>query len=725
MDAKSNSESKPTHASAAFTRFPSKLCGKIFSLACLDGGFTGRSLSLVSKSVSEASKPFKLQCLAIRNLSQAGSLARVLTKLPLHERRVVHLYVSCDYPQMYTDLLVFDDSADQEQSAWDRVYSRLFTETGRDTYDVYPIIEELYTIAIIQILTLISPTLRSLWISVRTCGLWIALHCVPELPMLEELTLAYKTEHHPKLRTRLLHSFGPLPALRYLDLSRFIDSGWTPHDLVAQTILMAPSLTTLRIPCVLNQGAFRTRREQPRVQTGWGWSSKEIDTVTDVAGMGDLGEQEKEKRPRLPGTVENIVVVLPEAHEHRNEEMVEACMKFWGNDTRVNCVTPEPAVPGNVVGDRLEKEWLEKLDDGVQCWTNDSDMRGCKGLLYARPSCTVIPSTTTQTGFPSELVDAVIDQVHWDVGSDTSFATCSVMKKSRNRCLGVCSLVCKSWLPRSRYRLFESVSLSRYFIGRTSCFVALLEAPLSTIAPYVRSLTLEEARGRSSGEVRYLNGILSRLAVLSAVESLSISAAMFNVLEAAVTTSFFASFQKLKKLFLHHCTFGSFLQLVGALSAIPDLDHITLYALTIQVNWGSDHFDQCRLDAWKHTAEVVGHSESVCWSPPPRLKTLAIGNVDSKGDILKWLTSGSSVPPVETLQLSIVKAKDSRPIADFLRALRPSLKDLKIDLANKSTGSTDSQGMFHFAYSPLISYLVAYDAPLFVRCFLSRCGLEL
>jgi hypothetical protein len=391
---------------------------------------------------------------------------------------------------MYNDLLVFDDSADQEQSACDRVYNRLFTESGRDPHDVYPIIEELYTIAIIHILVLVAPTLRSLSIAVRTCGLWIALHGVPELPMLEELTLMYKTEHNPKLRTQLLQSFGPLPALRCLDLSRFVDSGCTPQDLVAQTMLIAPSLTTLRIP--LDQGEFRTRQGQQWVQAWWGL--KELDMVTDVAGTGDLGGQEMGKRrPRLPWTVENIVVVLPKEREHQHEEMVEECMKFWGNDTRVNFVTPEPA--GNVVGNRLEKEWLEKLDDGVQGRTNDSDMRGCEGLLYARPSCTIMPSTTTQIGFPSELVDTVIDQVHWDVGSDTCFETSSAMQKSRNRCLDICSLVCKSWLPRSRYCLFESIELSRYFIGQTSSFVALLEAPLSTIVPYVQSLTFEEQRG--------------------------------------------------------------------------------------------------------------------------------------------------------------------------------------------------------------------------------------
>jgi hypothetical protein len=193
---------------------------------------------------------------------------------------------------------------------------------------------------------------------------------------------------------------------------------------------------------------------------------------------------------------------------------------------------------------------------------------------------------------------------------------------------------------------------------------------------------------------------------------------MFNVLEVEVTTSFFTSFQKLKKLCLHYCTFGSFPQVVGALSAIPGLDDITLDVLMIQVKWDPDHFDQLRLDAWMHTGEVVGHSELVCWSPPPHLKTLAIGSVDRKGDILKWLTSGSSVPSVETLRLSIVQAKDSQPIADFLRALGPSLKDLKIGLANKSSGSTDSQGMFRFAFA-LTFCLVADHAPLFVRCFLS------
>jgi hypothetical protein len=77
---------------------PVELWERIFALACLDDGTTGRSLSLVSKYISNISKSFKLQSLAIRNLYQAEGLASTLKKLSYNERRVVHLFVVCDYP---------------------------------------------------------------------------------------------------------------------------------------------------------------------------------------------------------------------------------------------------------------------------------------------------------------------------------------------------------------------------------------------------------------------------------------------------------------------------------------------------------------------------------------------------------------------------------------------------------------------------------------------------
>jgi hypothetical protein len=263
-------------SSSPLYRCSPELCKRIFALACLDDGTTGRSLSLVSKYISDTSKSFKLQSLAVRNLYQAEGLAFTLKKLPYSERRIVHLFVVCDYPRMYTDLVLNDEinSAGQEQSAWDRVSNQLSLDRGRRSYP-YPMIEELHTLAIIRIITLVSQTLRSLSISVSTCGMWVTLHGIPELPLLEELTLTYKTEHQPKLSTRLLHSFQYLPALRYLDLSQYSDSGCSPGSLLAQIRHMAPSLTTLHIPYILNCRSKSysrhepSNRHEPWAHAGW------------------------------------------------------------------------------------------------------------------------------------------------------------------------------------------------------------------------------------------------------------------------------------------------------------------------------------------------------------------------------------------------------------------------------------------------------------------------
>jgi hypothetical protein len=63
-------------------------CQKIFSDACLDGGFTGWPLSLVSKSIYEVLKPTRFQSLAIHNYKQVIAFAHILEWTPLHLRCV-------------------------------------------------------------------------------------------------------------------------------------------------------------------------------------------------------------------------------------------------------------------------------------------------------------------------------------------------------------------------------------------------------------------------------------------------------------------------------------------------------------------------------------------------------------------------------------------------------------------------------------------------------------
>jgi hypothetical protein len=251
--------------------------------------------------------------------------------------------------------------------------------------------------------------------------------------------------------------------------------------------------------------------------------------------------------------------------------------------------------------------------------------------------------------FPSELVETVIDQIYWDAKA-VPFVDLEQYSASRiyhSKSLDACGLVSKSWLPRSRHRLFKTVTLDR---GRGYKhrwkFLASLKAPLSTITPYVQHLTLEEEPGRNKRETRWLNAALPQLTVLSAIKSLAVDGATFEVLNTEDTTGFFTSFPKLKELRLSYSTFRTFTQVVGALSASLELEVISLDVLSIQAK---QNLDELCLEEGGDLEATTGDTQSLHFPPPSHLKTLATGSVSRKAGILKWLTSGPSMPPVESL----------------------------------------------------------------------------
>ncbi|KAF8892043.1 hypothetical protein BD779DRAFT_1670396 [Infundibulicybe gibba] len=75
-------------------KVPTEIFMEIFKAACTDDGATGRSLSLVSHFVNEASKGVKLQSLAIVGLRQIMTAAVMLENTPPEFRRVKHLFLS-------------------------------------------------------------------------------------------------------------------------------------------------------------------------------------------------------------------------------------------------------------------------------------------------------------------------------------------------------------------------------------------------------------------------------------------------------------------------------------------------------------------------------------------------------------------------------------------------------------------------------------------------------
>ena len=87
------SSGRPPATRSALERFPLEMWGTIFSLACVDNGYTGRSLSEVSTYINEASKSYKYQCIAVDH-EQLRHLTAVLKKLAPNARCVRHLFIS-------------------------------------------------------------------------------------------------------------------------------------------------------------------------------------------------------------------------------------------------------------------------------------------------------------------------------------------------------------------------------------------------------------------------------------------------------------------------------------------------------------------------------------------------------------------------------------------------------------------------------------------------------
>jgi hypothetical protein len=152
---------------------PPEICHKIFTYACLDNGFTGRSLSLVSKYITETSKPTRFQSIAIQGHEQISKFAVILERTPPHLRHVRHLFVS---------------TQSQVKGTWRRLgpvvdaYGRDVTQEGQWRKQ-----ENDISAAIQRILLCIAPTVQTL--ALFLMYEWRSMLLSVPLPCLTELTI--------------------------------------------------------------------------------------------------------------------------------------------------------------------------------------------------------------------------------------------------------------------------------------------------------------------------------------------------------------------------------------------------------------------------------------------------------------------------------------------------------------------------------------------------------
>jgi hypothetical protein len=361
---------KSTGAPSFLSKLPPELCEHIFSFACLDDGYSGRSLSLVSKYISATSKPVRLQSLVVRNLPQALALAAILEATALHHRRVHNLCVLCDYQQLYTAAISHANRMEhgdrtaasfvgrvtsilspfrqrsERQYSNETIWDSVLKKSIRYGNSFSPTIEEMMRLALNRILNTIASSLQILTIFIQTPRGDVTLRGSPALPSLRELAIIYRCEYYPKIPTKLLDTFQPLTSLKRLNLVQF-ESGYGPLDLVGQIQRLAPSLTHVRLPNAV---------------VGW---NRWLDLNTN------LNPTHAGHRPRLhlPLTIEKIFIQppvppsIPGPAQRYYEVTLEECRVLAVNDSRIVLERPLQ-LSWNFDAKEAEGEWLERINDG-------------------------------------------------------------------------------------------------------------------------------------------------------------------------------------------------------------------------------------------------------------------------------------------------------------------------------------------------------------------------
>ncbi|KAJ7581487.1 hypothetical protein C8J56DRAFT_960157 [Mycena floridula] len=201
-------------------QFPVEIWNAIFSLACMDDGTTGRSLSLVSKFVRESSKLVKLQSLAVVGYKQLLDLASLLEATEPSLRHVKYIFIS---PQS----------------------SRTTASDPKALNIQYASREAAYN-AFERILCAISSTvevIHAFFIFYREFPLLPV-----SLPHLEELSLHGPLEGAPSIDTTV-----QFPALQHLHLASFCSPAY-----LQQMITLTPALMHLRISAPDHSQTFVT-----------------------------------------------------------------------------------------------------------------------------------------------------------------------------------------------------------------------------------------------------------------------------------------------------------------------------------------------------------------------------------------------------------------------------------------------------------------------------------
>lgn len=245
--------------------------------------------------------------------------------------------------------------------------------------------------------------------------------------------------------------------------------------------------------------------------------------------------------------------------------------------------------------------------------------------------------TFTAMALPAEVAELIIDRCQ------------------HRPTLSSCSLVCKAWHTRARFRLFSTpvTVVDVPGVPRVKEFMATLRHPLCTLHPYIYSLSIRQ----SSLSASFLNPVIPVLVGLPNLTSLQI-VAEHALLSDESYALFRTHFRSMRHLLLR-MTFATCADAVGLAFSFPLLESLCLHS-----QW-------------------IGSSPPPPSSVPPNLHTLDLGGF--LADVLAWLLSCPPSPAVSTVQLRDVAANEFGIVFEYLKFVAATLKTFQLGFADQES----------------------------------------
>ncbi|KAJ7115325.1 hypothetical protein C8R44DRAFT_855345 [Mycena epipterygia] len=244
--------------------------------------------------------------------------------------------------------------------------------------------------------------------------------------------------------------------------------------------------------------------------------------------------------------------------------------------------------------------------------------------------------------FTQELIDEILDSIG------------SVNKAD----IGTCGLVCKRWLPRSRFHLFSSITVSA---DNVDAFLQLSATSTPPLFSFVQSLTLYF--GDPFDDAQF-----PRLLHFPRLTDLCVTVDGIEVATDAVYRS----------LQIH-------IPLLGINSTSLSRFHLEFYddiplSVLIDIISASPLLEFLRIDLYSDYSSNIIHDVSVLPACSlPHLNTFEISGGNSASPFFTWILSAPILPIFKSLTLHIEINGVNNPIEVYLQRVGPEIESLELE----------------------------------------------